>query len=140
MEIDMKPLLAEVAKRHSFRLDSDDPEIAIVTLNQLVLEKCMEELLGRVRSAIAEIEKTGKRAETRAVAYIAEEVKECAVVVRQELQKDIEAARLRATATVVELNSAHRRTSAIREKWVAVGLIISTLLVGLAFWAGYIAR
>jgi len=41
---------------------------------------------------------------------------------------------------VVELNSAHRQASALREKWIGIGLVIATVLVASAFWAGYIAR
>lgn len=139
-QIDMKPLLAEVAKRHGFRLDSDDPELAIVTLNQLVLELCMEQLCGVARTAVGEIERAGKRAETRAVAYIAEEIKPCVAAIRDGLQKDIDTARLRATETVVELNRSHRQAAPLREKWIGIGLIIGTALIAFAFWAGYIAH
>jgi hypothetical protein len=139
-QVDMKPLLAELAKRHGFRLDSDDPGIAIVTLNQLVLEVCIEQLCVAARTAVDEIERTGKRAETRAVAYIAQEIKPCVAAIRDELQKDIDTARLRATETVVELNRAHRQTAPLREKWIGIGLIIGTALIALAFWAGYIVR
>jgi hypothetical protein len=139
-QVDMKPLLAELAKRHGFRLDSDDPGIAIVTLNQLVLEVCMEQLCVAARTAVDEIERTGKRAETRAVAYIAQEIKPCVAAIRGELQKDIDTARLRATETVVELNRAHRQTAPLREKWIGIGLIIGTALIAFAFWAGYIVR
>lgn len=138
--VDMKPLLAEVAKRHGFRLDSDDPEIAIVTLNQLVLEVCMEQLCEAARNAVGEIERTGKKTEARAVAYIAEEIKPCVAAIRDGLQKDIDTARLRATETVVELNRSYRQAGPLREKWIGIGLIIGTALVGFAFWAGYIAH
>ena len=141
MQIDIKVLLAEVAKRHGFRLDSDDPEIAIVTLNQLVLEACIEQLCTvGIGAAVGEIERVGRKAETRAVAYIAQEVKQCVAAIREELQKDIDSARLKAIETVQELNSAHLNASALREKWIGIGLVIAIGLVVLAFWAGYIAR
>jgi hypothetical protein len=139
-QVDMKPLLAEVAKRHGFRLDSDDPGIAIVTLNQLILEVCMEQLCEAARTAVGEIERTGKKAETRAVAYIAQEVRPCVAAIREELQKDIDTARLRARETVVELNRVHRQMAPLRERWIGIGLIIGIALIAFGFWAGYIAR
>jgi hypothetical protein len=136
-QIETKELLSEIAKRHGFRLDSDDPAIAIVSLNQLVLEKSMQELCDRVGTAIGNIESTAKKAETRAVAYIAQEVKQCVSTIRAELQKDIDAARLKARETLEELNSAHREEA--MEKWVTVGIIGAVILIALAFWAGALA-
>jgi hypothetical protein len=136
-QIETKELLSEIAKRHGFRLDSDDPAIAIVSLNQLVLEKSAQELCDRVGTAIGNIDSTAKKAETRAVTYIAQEVKQCVATIRAELQKDIDAARLKARETVEELNSAHREEA--MEKWVSVGIIGAVILIALAFWAGALA-
>ena len=136
-QIETKELLSEIAKRHGFRLDSDDPAIAIVSLNQLVLEKSAQELCARVGTAIGNIDSTAKKAETRAVAYIAQEVKQCVSTIGAELQKDIDAARLKARETVEELNSAHREEA--MEKWVTVGIIGAVILIALAFWAGALA-
>ena len=135
--IETKELLSEIAKRHGFRLDSDDPAIAIVSLNQLVLEKSTQELCDRVGTAIGNIDSTAKKAETRAVTYIAQEVKQCVSTIRAELQKDIDAARIKARETVEELNSAHREEA--MEKWVTVGIIGAVVLIALAFWAGALA-
>jgi hypothetical protein len=136
-QLETKELLSEIAKRHGFRLDSDDPVIAIVSLNQLVLEKCAQELYDRVGTAIGNIDSTAKKAETRAVAYIAQEVKQCVATIRAELQKDIDSARIKARETVEELNSAHREEA--MEKWVTVGIIGAVILIALAFWAGALA-
>lgn len=136
-QLETKEMLSEIAKRHGFRLDSDDPAIAIVSLNHLVLEKCAQELYDRVSTAIGNIDSTAKKAETRAVAYIAQEVKQCVTTIRAELQKDIDAARLKARETVEELNSAHREEA--MEKWVTVGIIGAVILIALAFWAGALA-
>jgi hypothetical protein len=137
IQLETRELLSEIAKRHGFRLDSDDPAIAIVSLNQLVLEKCAQELYDRVGIAIGTIDSTAKKAETRAVAYIAQEVKQCVATIRTELQKDIDAARIKARETVEELNSAHREEA--MEKWVTVGIIGAVVLIALAFWAGALA-
>lgn len=69
---------------------------------------------------------------------LAQEVKQCASAIRVELQKDINTARVLATQTVMELNSAHRQ--AAMEKWIAVGLISAVGLVAFAFWAGTFVR
>jgi hypothetical protein len=136
-QIEIKELLSEIAKRYGFRLDSDDPAIAIVSLNQLVLERSTQELCDRVSTAIGNIDSTAKKAETRAVAYIAQEVKQCVSTIGAELQKDIDTARLKARETVEELNSAHREEA--MEKWVTVGIIGAVILIALAFWAGALA-
>jgi len=132
--IEAKMLVGEIAKRHGIRLDGDDPALAIVSLNELVLEKSMQELCDRVRSAIGDFDRGAQKAEARAGVFIAQEVKECARAIRQELQKDISFARLQATETVIELNSAHRQAGL--EKWVVVGLISAVILFGCGFWAG----
>src|SRR6201999_4620977 len=62
-QIATKELLSEIAKRHGFRLDSDDPAIAIVSLNQLVFEKSVQELCDCVGAAVGNIESTAKKAE-----------------------------------------------------------------------------
>ena len=40
--IDIQRLIAEVAARHRFLLKPDDPAIALVTMNQLILDDAME--------------------------------------------------------------------------------------------------
>ena len=44
---DVNALIGEVAARHGITLRPDDPAFALVTVNQLVLEQTMTELIGR---------------------------------------------------------------------------------------------
>ena len=47
---DVKVLIGEVAARHGITLRPDDPAFALVTVNQLVLEQTMMELIGRTQT------------------------------------------------------------------------------------------
>jgi hypothetical protein len=53
--IETKMLVGEIAKRHGIRLDADDPAVAIVSLNELILEKCLQEICDHVRTAIGNL-------------------------------------------------------------------------------------
>jgi hypothetical protein len=43
--IDLKRLAAEVSIQHGIRIDSDDPMMAIVTLNRLVFEAAVAQVI-----------------------------------------------------------------------------------------------
>jgi len=47
-QIDLKRLAAEVSVQHGIRVDPDDPMMAVVTLNRLVFEQAVGQLLERV--------------------------------------------------------------------------------------------
>ena len=48
--IDLKRLAAEVSVQHGIRVDPDDPMMAVVTLNRLVFEQAVAQVLERVQA------------------------------------------------------------------------------------------
>jgi len=132
--IDIQRLIAEVAARHNVFLMPDDPGIALVTMNRLVLEDAMERIHAQIRATIAEFHASMQRAESRAGSMLAQGVKESGAQMRQGLQNDIHIAGLKAREIVHLVNEAHRRPALIR--WSAVGLVAGALLFGGGVWLG----
>ena len=127
-------LIAEVAARHSVFLKPDDPAIALVTMNRLILDDAMEAVHGQIRVTIAEFQASMQKAERRAGTMLAQEVRESAAQMQRGLQNDIHIAGLKAREIVHLVNEAHRRPSLIR--WSAVGLIAGAFLFGGGVWLG----
>ena len=127
-------LIAEVAARHNVFLKPDDPAIALVTMNRLILDAAMETLHGQIRVTIAEFHASMQKAESRAGSMLAQEVKESAAQMQRGLQNDIHTAGLKAREIVHLVNEAHRRPALIR--WAAAGLIAGALLFGGGVWLG----
>ena len=136
--IDIQRLIAEVAARHNVFLRPDDPGIALVTMNRLVLEDAMENIHAQIRGTIAEFHASMQRAERRAGSMLAQGVKESGAQMRQGLQNDIHIAGLKAREIVHLVNEAHRRPALIR--WSAVGLVAGALLFGGGVWLGTFLR
>jgi uncharacterized membrane protein YgdD (TMEM256/DUF423 family) len=127
-------LIAEVAARHGIFLKPDDPAIALVTMNRLILDDAMETVHGQIRVTIAEFQASMQKAERRAGNMLAQEVKESAAQMQRGLQNDIHTAGLKAREIVHLVNEAHRRPALIR--WSAVGLVAGALLFGGGLWLG----
>jgi hypothetical protein len=132
--IDIQRLIAEVAARHNLFLKPGDPAIALVTMNQLILDGAIEAVNEQVRVTIAEFHASMHKAEKRAGTMLAQTVKESAVQILQGLQSDIHIAGLKAREIVHLVNEAHRRPALIR--WSAVGLVAGALLFGGGVWLG----
>jgi hypothetical protein len=132
--IDVQRLIAEVAARHHLFLKPGDPAIALVTMNQLILDGAIEAVNEQVRVTIAEFHASMHKAEKRAGSMLAQTVKESAVQIQQGLQSDIHIAGLKAREIVHLVNEAHRRPALIR--WSAVGLVAGALLFGGGVWLG----
>src|SRR5690348_3766091 len=94
-DFDFRRLAGEIATRHGIRLSTDDPALAIVTLNQLVLEETIKALGNQLRKTEESIDKAGLKVQARAGLILAQEVRQCASAIRQELQEDIDTASLR---------------------------------------------
>ena len=127
-------LIAEVAARHNVFLKPDDPAIALVTMNRLILDGAMESVHEQIRATILEFHASMEKAETRAGNILAQRVKESAVQMQRGLQNDIHLAGLKSREFVHLVNEAHRRPALIR--WSAVGLVAGTLLFGGGLWLG----
>ena len=127
-------LIAEVAARHNVFLKPDDPAIALVTMNRLILDDAMETVHGQIRATIAEFHASMQKAERRAGSMLAQEVKESAAQMQRGLQNDIHTAGLKAREIVHLVNEAHRRPALTR--WFADVLIAGALLFGGGVWCG----
>ena len=96
MTPDVKGVIAEVAARHGIALRPDDPVFALVTVNQLVLEQTMAELIGQAQQMTNEFDQVAARVQTRAGSVLATEVRRAGLEVRQALRQDITSAGIRA--------------------------------------------
>jgi hypothetical protein len=132
--IDIQRLIAEVAAQHNVFLKPDDPAIALVTMNRLILDHAMETIHEQIRATIAEFHASMQKAEKRAGSILAQGVKESAAQMQRGLQNDIHIAGLKAREIVHLVNEAHRRPALIR--WSAVGLVAGAMLFGGGIWLG----
>ena len=132
--LEVSRLIAEVYERHGIRMQPDDVGFALITLNQLMLEELAQRLQEGVSSGIADFNNVVQKTETRAGKNLAQYVKAAAAEVREELQRDIENARVHAAEIVDDVNRAHSRPAIVR--WVAVGMIAGTFLFGAGLWIG----
>jgi hypothetical protein len=116
--VDVEKLIGEVAARNGIRIEPDDPAFALVTLNQLILEEAVRNLVGEIRAATADFESAAERVQTRAGAMLASEIGESA--------RRLQAFEPRAN------NSP--RLAAI---WFISGVICETVLLLTATWLGW---
>ncbi len=136
--LDLKRLIAEVSVQHGIRLDPDDPAMAVVTLNRLVLEAVLAEAIRAMGSAAREFEGAAARAQSRAGVLLAQEVRESATGVRQEIQRDIDAASLRAREMIAGMGRS--RSEAVDHRWVAIGLLSAMALFAAGACVGLAVR
>jgi hypothetical protein len=126
--VDIQRLIGEVAARHRFLLKIEDPAIALITMNQLILDSSLAAVHKQIRATIAEFHASLEKAEERAGSMLAEKVKESADQIREGLHGDIHVAGLKAREYVHLVNEAHRRPALIR--WGAAGFVAATLVFG----------
>jgi hypothetical protein len=136
--IDVQRLIAEVAARHKLLLKPDDPALALVTMNQLILDASLEAVHEQIRVTITEFHASIQKAEKRAGSMLAQSVKESTLQMQQGLRSDIHIAGLKAREIVHLVNEAHRRPALIR--WSALGIAAGLLLFGGGFWLGTLVR
>ena len=72
---DLKRIAAEVSIQHGIRLDADDPMMAVVTLNRLVFEQAVADVLERVQLAVRDFEAAADKVQVRAGGVLAQEVR-----------------------------------------------------------------
>ncbi len=132
--IDIQRLIAEVAARHNLFLKPSDPAIALVTMNQLILDAAVDAVNQQVRVTINEFQASMQKAEKRAGSMLAQTVQESTIQMQRGLQSDIHAAGLKAREIVHLVNEAHRRPALIR--WSALGVVAGVVLFGGGFWLG----
>ena len=130
--IDTQRLIGEVAGRHRLLLKPEDPALALVTMNELILKNTLETVHTQIRATIVEFHASMKKAEERAGSMLAQQVKESATQIREGLQGDMHIAGLKAREYVHMVNEAHHRSSLIR--WASAGLVGGLLLLGAGMW------
>jgi hypothetical protein len=125
-------LITAVAAEHRLLLKPDDAAFAIVTMNRLVLEESLEAIRAVVAEDLAQFKQTAQWAHSRAESAIQSEVRVSARALREELQSDIDTARLRATAMVQEVKEIYEKPLAYRDIIIMALTILLALLVGFA--------
>jgi len=75
---DVQRLIGEVAARHNILLKPDDAAFVLVTINRLILEGIVSELLEKVSAIVADFEEAAGQVQSKAGAAIGKEVKEVA--------------------------------------------------------------
>jgi hypothetical protein len=101
ISFNVQRLIAEVAAQ--LFLKPDDAAFALVTMKRLVLEESLEAIRSRVAADLAQFEASAQWAHKRAESAIAEEVRRSTAALRDEIQRDINTARLRAAEIVQEV-------------------------------------
>ena len=136
--VDVKKLKAQVAARHGLLIREDDPAMALVTMNELVLEQVLEKAQVGLRGMLSEAEEGQKRSQQETAVWVQEEIGRAGSALRVQLLRDIDTGRLQAKELVVQLGQLYSR-SAVR-RWVAVGVVSGLVLlligVGLGFELG----
>src|ERR1035441_1590537 len=128
---DVKRLAAEISAQHGICVDPDDPMMAVVTLNRLVLEQAVGDIVERLQSATRDFQDAAEKVQLRAGSRLAREVRDCAAAIREEL---VEASSLRPPQVTTETGRSHSRPAARWRLPVVVGLAIVLFLAG--FWIG----
>jgi hypothetical protein len=132
--IDLKRLAAEVSVQHGIRVDPDDPMMAVVTLNRLVFEQAVGQVLERVQASVRDFETATDKVQVRAGGALAQEVRDCAVAMRQEVEKAFEDFRRAGTNT--QTHAAGIPSTRGGQKWIVLGLALALSLFGLGIWVG----
>lgn len=135
-QLDIKKITAEVANRHGVILRPDDPAIVLVTINESVLEECFERLEKRARLLIAELDAAFEDMQQRGSTDLSDRLRASAAVLREEIGRDVQAAKLDASEAVFRLEQCYSRVVVWR--WLAAGVVCGVSLVLLGFAIGKI--
>ena len=136
--IDLKRLAAEVSVQHGIRVDPDDPMMAVVTLNRLVFEQAIAQVLERVQAAVREFETAAERVQVRAGGVLAQEVRDCGLTVRKEVGKALE--EFRGVGPDKGTSFAGTRVTLRDQKWLVIGMMFSLALLAIGVWVGTALR
>jgi CHASE3 domain sensor protein len=133
-ELDLKQLVGELASQHGIRVDANDPAIAIVLLNRLVLQHTADELAKGVRVGLREFEEAVQKVQTRSGQLVAAEFNHRAAALRSELQRDITLAGAKASEIVFRVEQANRQPVMLR--WATLGIVVALALFLIGLWIG----
>jgi hypothetical protein len=131
--MDLRRLTAEVTAQHGIRIDPDDPIMAVVTLNRLVFEQAVAQVLDRVQSSVRDFEAAAEKVQVRAGGVLAQEVRDCAAVLRDEIAKA-------ASNFGSDGKNPTRRSTLIdsvsKQAWIVVGLGLALMSLLSGVWLG----
>ena len=133
-QMELKQLAAKVSIEHGIRVDLDDPIMAVVTLNRLVLEQATHEIVEEIRAATREFEQSAEKVQVRAGSFLAEKVRDCVSVLRQETATNIGDGSIQAREGI----GAARKGGA--QRWAVIGLLAGIALFGSGVWLGTMLR
>ena len=134
ISFNVQRLIAEVAAQHGFLLKPDDAAFALVTMNRLVLEESLEMIRSQIAADLAQFQASAQWAHKRAESAIEEEVRRSTAALRDEIQRDINTARLRAVEIVQEVKTAYQQPMSNRKFTIVVLAALLLLLCGI--WVG----
>ena len=125
--IDIQRIIGEVAVKHGFVMDRQDPSFALVTINQLVFEDLIRQASEQISARIAEFsvslrqfeERTGKAA-----------VQQVATPLRSQLSEDLR----RASREWKHPRLAGSRTAFVLS-WATIAVVVAVVFV-LGVWTG----
>lgn len=136
--IDLKRLAAEVSVQHGIRVDPDDPMMAVVTLNRLVFEQAIAQVLERVQAAVRDFETAAEKVQVRAGGALAQEVRDCGLAVRKEVGRALE--EFRGVGPDKGTSFAGRRVALRDQRWLVIGMMLSLALLAIGVWVGTALR
>ena len=136
--LDVKRITAAVAARHGVLLKADDPALVLVTISECVLAESFDRLEQRAQILLVNMDASFERIQQGASTHLMEAARESASVIRAELQRDIQAAKLDASEAVFKLQTAHTRTVVWR--WLAMGIISAAALFVTGVLVGWYLR
>ena len=138
MATDIQKLIGEVAARNHVLVEHDDPIFAVTTINRLMLDEAVEELLSRIGAAITAFETSARAVETHAGKLLAEEIRGSTSAWKAEIARDINIANVRSCELIDKIHLAHTRPAMLR--WGALGLLAGLLFFGCGILFGVFVR
>jgi hypothetical protein len=136
-QLNLKELAAKVSIEHGIRVDPDDPIMAVVTLNRLVLEQATSEIVEEIRAATQEFERAAEGVQVQVGTFFAQRVRDCVSVLRQEVVKSGNGS-TQARERLVAVGLACEKPGAGRR--VGIGLLLGMLSFGCGVWLGTMLR
>jgi hypothetical protein len=133
---DIKTLIGEVAARHGVTLRPDDPAFVLVTVNQLVLEQAIAELVERAKEMMTEFDRSAGRVQARAGGVLAGEVRKATAEIRQGLRHEIAEA-IRTIHSPGQ--SAPHVPNTVDYRWLSVGAFAASLLILIGILISHVA-
>lgn len=122
-------MLADVCAEHNVRIDSDDPAVAIVTLNRLVFEAALARAVEQIRAATTDLELQIQSVQLRAGALLAQEIRTAVRNVAGEFNKG-------ASLAIPQ----NRPRNQSMEYWLLFGGVTFGAIFGAGVWVGTLIR